>query len=116
MFSFIKSLFIPKVELAEYNKGDSFRLAGVPFARLCDCIAQLPELVFTRKKTFIWSLERHEADFTFRGHAFAIETDNWDGAFWVISKTGKRPAEMQELREQIERCIISPRVSHDHAA
>lgn len=116
MISFIKNLFTEKMELAEYNKGHSFRLTGISFDQLTGCIAQLPDVVFTRKRKFLWSLERCEADFNFQDYTFAIETDDWDGALWVVSKTGTRPVEMQKLREQIELNIILPRVAKARAA
>ncbi len=105
MTSFIKDLFVQKREVAEYNKGNSFRVAGVPFSRLADCIAQLPTAVFTKRRKLFWGSETYKADFTFRGLPFEIETDVWDGAFWIVSKTGARVPEMQELRDQIERSI-----------
>ena len=114
MISFIRDLFTTKPELAEYNKGNSFSVAGVPFSHLTDCIAQLPTVVFTNKRKFFWGFEKYEADFTFRELDFKMETDVWDGSFWVISKTGARIAEMQELREHIQRSLISSR-SNDSA-
>jgi hypothetical protein len=81
-------------------------VVGIPFSDLTDCSTQLPTVVFTNKKNFFWGFEKYAADFTFRDAAFKIETDVWDGAFWVVSKTGTRPTEMQELRQHIERNLI----------
>jgi hypothetical protein len=100
MLSFIKKLLTDTVEVAEYNPGLSLRVSGIPFDRLTGWLAELPEVTFTRKK--IW-LSDHEADFTLRGQAFLLETDTWDGAFWISPRDGARPEELRELREQIER-------------
>ena len=39
-----------------------------------------PGVEFTLRHKFFWSGEDVGAEFTFRGHAFVIETNQWDGA------------------------------------
>jgi hypothetical protein len=44
------------------------------------------------------------AEFTFRGHVFTIEPDEWDGVYWILTKNfQKHELEMQELSTAIER-------------
>ncbi len=43
------------------------------------------------------------AEFSFKGHAFTITTDGWDGALWIMTKDGCHyPDEMQALRDAVE--------------
>jgi hypothetical protein len=98
------------MSVQEYNKGHSFRMTGITYRGLCRYLSELPDVVFTRRPRFFWSGEDVGADFTFRGLAFEIETDGWDGALWILAKDKEAHlAEMQELREHIERRCFSGR-------
>ena len=90
-----------KVEITEYSEGQNLRVGGIAFEELERWIRELPGLLFIRKKKFTWSLEKYEAEFTFRGYPFEIETDPFDGAYWIISKAGKRESEIRDLREAL---------------
>lgn len=92
----------------EYNKGHSFRIAdATTYGFVCRAVALVPGVEFKKRRRFFWSGENVGAEFAFRGHAFKIETDSWDGAFWVMTNDGqKHEAEMQDLREAVERFEI----------
>ena len=99
------------MSVQEYNKGHSFRMTSVTYRGLCRYLAELPGVEFTRRPRFFWSGEDVGAEFTFRGHTFEIERDGWDGALWIMSKDrAAHIAEMQELREHVERRCLSGRV------
>ena len=112
----------------EHNKGVSFRVPDAACKHICSAITSIPGVVITKKRRSIWSVDDVGAEFTFRGHSFVIEPDEWDGVFWILSqKFQKHEAEMLELREAVERFVI-PRcsaagfwrifadTSHDHDA
>jgi hypothetical protein len=91
------------VKTEEYNKGVSFRIPTTGFGALCRAIESVPGVAFTQRRKFFWSGEDVGAEFTFRGLGFAIETDGWDGALWIITKDEQaHPEEMQVLRDAVE--------------
>ena len=87
----------------EYNKGVSFRVPTIGFRSLCRVVKNIPGVVFTQRRKFFWSGEDVGAEFSFRGSAFTITTDGWDGALWIMTKDlGYHPDEMQVLRSAVE--------------
>lgn len=92
----------------EHNKGHSFRVAdATTYGFMCRAVSLVPGVAFTNRRRFFWSGEDVGAEFSFRGYAFKIETDQWDGAFWVMTNDGqKHEAEMQDLRDAVERFVI----------
>jgi hypothetical protein len=98
-----------KLKTEEFNKGHSFRIASAAtYGLVCEAVSLVPGVAFTKRRRFFWSGEDVSAEFAFRGHAFKIETDSWDGAFWVMTNDGeKHEAEMQELRAAVERFEVS---------
>jgi len=112
----------------EHNKGVSFRVPDATCDMLCRVVSSIPGAVVTARKRPFFSVTDGRAEFTFRGHSFVIEPDEWDGVYWILSKGfQKHEAEMQELRAAVERFAI-PRcsavgfwrifadTSHDHDA
>lgn len=98
------------MSVREYNKGHSFRMSGITYRGLCRYISELPDVQLTHRRRFFWSGGDFRAEFTFRGHDFQIEADAWDGALWIMTKDSEsHVAEMQELREHIERRCLSGR-------
>jgi len=96
------------VQTEEFNKGHSFRVPYSSYSELCRVISKVPGVTFTRKQKFFWSDKDVGADFTFRGHEFQIETDNWDGAIWILTKDhAAHFSEMQELRDAVEKYPLS---------
>ena len=92
------------MKIEEYNKGHSFLVANSSFRFLCKCIQKIPGAVFTKRKRFFWSMEDIDAEFTFKGMPFKIETDPWEAGFWVSpTDDQKHIPEMDELREEIEK-------------
>jgi hypothetical protein len=93
-----------RMKTEEYNKGVSFRVPHATYRALSDAVAAVPGVVFSKRRRFFWSVEDVGADFTFRGIAFEIETDQWDGALWILPKDQqKHESEIQELREAVEK-------------
>lgn len=86
----------------EYNEGVSFRIPTMGFKALCSVVESVPGVVFTKRRKFFWSGEDVGAEFTFRGHAFIIETDGWDGVLWIIAKDAQKHLdEMKILRDAV---------------
>ncbi|MGB7746918.1 MAG: hypothetical protein WBN75_06485 [Verrucomicrobiia bacterium] len=71
------------MSVKESNKGHSFRTSGISYRGLCRYISELPGVKLTHKRRLFWRGGDVRAEFTFRGHAFQIEADAWDGALWV---------------------------------
>ena len=91
----------------EYNKGVSFRVPHATYGYLCRAVSGVSGVVFTQKRRFFWSASNVGAEFVFRGHAFEIETDQWDGALWILAKDKqKHEIEMKELRDAVERFSV----------
>ena len=62
-----------------------------------------PALPSFPSQNFFWSAAYVGAEFTFKCHTFTINTDEWDGALWIITKDRLRhPDEMQFLRDAVE--------------
>jgi hypothetical protein len=93
----------------EYNKGVSFRVPNATYGFLGRAVSGVSGVFFTQKRRFFWSGEDVGAEFVFRGHAFEIQTDGWDGALWIMAKDGrKHEVEMKELRDAVERFDAPP--------
>jgi len=98
-----RHVVISRVKTEEYNKGVSFRIPTIGFWTLCRAVEDVPGVAFTRKRKFFWSGLDVGAEFTFRGHNFVINIDEWDGALWIITQDGQpHPDEMQVLRDGVE--------------
>ena len=92
------------MKIEEFNPGHSFRVGGTSYARLCRYLAQLPGVSFIRRRRFFWSYHDVGAQFTFCGHKFLVDTDQFDYALWIL--TGDQQShlpEMQMLQEHIQR-------------
>jgi len=68
----------------------SFRIPSIGFTALCRALETLPGVEFTQRRRFFRSGEDVGAEFTFRDHAFVIETDGWDGALWIMKEINSR--------------------------
>ncbi len=90
-------------ENEEFNPGHSFRVGGTSYARLCRYLAQMSGVSFTLRRRFFWSCHDVAAEFTFRGHTFLVDTDQFDYALWILTTDRQSPLpEMQILREHIQ--------------
>jgi len=91
------------MKIEEFNSGISFRVGRISYGRLCRYISTLPGVSFNRRRRFFRSIQDVGAEFTFRGEKFAINTDPWDYALWILTRDSQsHPIEMQALREHIE--------------
>jgi len=93
----------------EHNPGVSFRVPFATYRSLCRAISQIPGVSFAKRRSFFWSGLDVHADFTFNGHNFEIQIDEWDGALWVLSKD-QQPlkTEMGILKSAVEQSKSSP--------
>ncbi|WP_449068499.1 hypothetical protein [Prosthecobacter sp.] len=99
---FLASLFrsSPKVEV---HGGTSCSVEGLEYRSLYRCLGRLPGVTFARKPRYFWTGSGVYAEFVFRGHAFLIESDSFDGALWICSKDELAHAdEIRDIGEHIE--------------
>ena len=81
-----------------------FIVFNASFSRLCNCIAELPGVSFTRRSWFVWGSGDERAEFTFHGVSFEIVWD-WEGDYWVQPKEKSAwPREISELRSHVANC------------
>lgn len=98
------------MKVERHNPGVSLRVSGATCDVLCRVVSRIPGVIITHRRQPFWWLSDGVAQFTFRGHAFTIEPDEWDGVYWILSKGWqKHEAEMQELRATVEKSTI-PRI------
>jgi hypothetical protein len=92
-----------------HNPGISLRVPDGTCEDLCLVVSGIPGVVITKRKRPYWTASDGTAEFTFRGFAFAIEPDEWDGVYWIMSMDHqKHEAEMQEIREAVDRFEVPP--------
>jgi hypothetical protein len=89
----------------EFNKGVGLRVPQASFRQLYRAISAVREVAFTLKRnSFFLPRSSFAAEFRFKGQVFAIETDQRDGALWILTKDRqKHEAEMEELKAAVER-------------
>jgi len=98
----------------EHNKGVSLRVPDATCDMLCRVVSSIPGAVVTARKRPFFSVTDGRAEFTFRGHGFVIEPDEWDGVYWILSKGfQKHEAEMQELRDAVEKFTTPTTLTRD---
>src|SRR5262249_44830240 len=91
------------MKIEEFNPGHSFRVGDTSYSRLCNYLAQLPDVSFIKRRRFFWSHQNVGAEFTFHGLKFLVDTDPFDYALWIL--TGDQQNHLQEmkmLRDHIE--------------
>jgi hypothetical protein len=107
MRAFANKFFPPKVEAS--NPDNSCMVNGVSRWRLCDLLAELAGVTFTRKPSLIGSSTKPYAEFTFRELAFQIDGggDMGGDGLWICAKDGlAHPIELREIRAHLERLVL----------
>jgi len=89
------------VKIQDLHGACGFIVFGAWFGRLCNCIAALPGVSFTKRRWLVWGSGDEHAEFTFHGVAFVIMCD-WEGDYWVKPKDEtSNPIEMIEIRNHV---------------
>jgi len=72
---------------------------GVSFRRLCNRLAEYPDVTFTHRRRFFWSALDVGGEFVFRGHPFKIEAVDVNRSFAISPKDeeAKVPEMIAEL-------------------
>lgn len=92
------------MKLQDLHGVSGFVVSDVSFRQLCNCIAELPGVVFTDRRRFFLGSER--AEFTFHGHTFTITCDG-DGDYWVQPKDERNsPPEVEEIRKHVAQSVM----------
>ena len=90
------------MKLHDLHGTSGFIVDGVSFRRLCDCIAQLQGVAFTKKRRFFWWAGDIHAEFTLHGNTFKVWPDPDDSGIWIQPKDEHaNPPEILELCEHI---------------
>jgi len=90
------------MNVQDFEVGCGFVVDGVSFARLCDCLAEHPGVVFTDRRRFFWSAADIRGEFMFGGHTFKIEaSDVGDSIFVSPKNSGFDLTEINELRDYV---------------
>ena len=77
-----------------------FCVAGTSYPQLCDALAKLPGVRFTRRRRFFVFAGDIQAEFVFHDRIFRVQPDPWDGAWWVVPDgEGEHLAELCTLHE-----------------
>lgn len=95
------------MKVEEFNQGRSLKMPGFSYGCLCKYISRIPSVAFTRRRRFFWWTNNVGAEFNLGGHGFKIETDQWDGALWILSKDGcEHLLEFKEMKDHFEKLGI----------
>jgi hypothetical protein len=90
------------MKVQDFKKGCGFIVEGVPFVRLCDCLAAHRDVSFTDRRRFFWSASDIRGEFVFRGHTFKVEPWDIDDSLFVSPKdAGVELPEVTELRDHV---------------
>ncbi len=85
------------------NPGISIRTSGATCEQLCQAVCSIPGITITRRNRRWSILSVLSAEFTFRGFQFTIEPDEWDGAYWIMSRDSQsHESEMLEIQAAVE--------------
>ncbi len=96
------------MKIEEYNQGHCFRVPEASYPSLDHALSRIPGVKFMQKRRFLWFGQKAGPDFTFKGHLFEIEKDEWDGVLWIMPKDKqKHETEIRELREAIEKASFN---------
>jgi hypothetical protein len=89
------------VKIQDLHGACGFIVFGTWVGRLCDCIAALPGVAFTKRRWLVWGCSDERAEFTFHGVIFVIACD-WEGDYWVKPKQeATSPCEIVEIRNHV---------------
>jgi len=87
----------------QLNPGVSLRTPDASCKLLCLAVSRIPGVTITRRNRSMWFLSVRSAEFTFRGFQFTIEPDEWDGAYWILSKDGQsHEPEMHQIQSALD--------------
>ena len=92
------------MNVKDFKKGCGFIVEGVSFVRLCDRLAQHPDVTFTDRQRFFASAADIRGEFDFRGHLFKVAPWDMNDSIFISPKDQNVDLpEIAELRDYLMR-------------